>query len=142
MWLAAGSVGYAQDGAGDGPGETAGDRSDASSGGASLDLTMTLMPENAVSPGVVTSVIELPAPAAGERAATGPDQANEARETGDPGLEAAGQAGGPDGREFGEAIRELARDNLDNTELGEPPDTAPPPFDLPGPPDIPGPPQN
>ena len=73
-----------------------------------LELTMTLIPMNAESPGVVTAAIELPKDSSGEyipsangveHSAPGLDTANVARE---------------DGRAFGQATAAAARENREN----------------------------
>lgn len=101
-----------------------------------LELTMKLMPEDAVLPEAVTRTIELPPPAdarAAEAAAPGQARANEARERG---LDTAAEARDK-GRELGEQMAEQARENREDAGRGRPPEPPPggPPEDPPGPPD-------
>jgi hypothetical protein len=104
--------------------------------GSALELTMALIPANAQSPAAVTATIELPKndstgayiPSAQgvEHSADGLDTANLARE---------------EGREFGEATAEAARENRENAGRAprDPPGSEPPPAP-PETPDRPGPP--
>ncbi len=102
-----------------------------------LELTMTLLPEEAQDSGAITRRIELPPPPAGERPAEPPgaDQGQ-----GQQGLDTATEAR-ERGREFGQSVAEQARENRENAGRGDgPPDKSPgPPADLPtpggGPPD-------
>jgi hypothetical protein len=99
----------------------------------SLELTMTLLPENATAAEALTRTIELPAAAAlraVEASAGGLEIANEARERREVGLETAAEAR-ERGREFGQDIAEQARENA-----GRGSDGAGPP-DLPNVPAIP-----
>lgn len=112
----------------------------------SLELTIMLMPENATTPESVTRVIELPAHAAAEaaeKAADGLDQANAGRARREDGLDTAAAAR-ENGREFGQAMRELAQENREAHGRAEPPaNPGGPPPAVPGPPVTPpGPPQN
>lgn len=105
----------------------------------SLELTMTLMPEGADRPEVVTRTIELP-PAASSQAVEaserGLGRANAARENRQEGLDAAAEAR-ERGREFGEEMAEQARENRADAGRGETPPPGGPPDDIPGPPDRP-----
>jgi hypothetical protein len=105
-----------------------------------LEVTIRLLPENAVGPQEITRRIELPPAAAlsapPEQPADGPppgaengrgaglDTATEARER---------------GREFGQEVAEQARQNRENA--GRPDDPGPP-IDVPEPPDVPAPPED
>lgn len=105
-----------------------------------LELTMTLMPEGADRPDVITKSIELP-PAASSRGAEasekGRETANGARQNRQAGFDTASEAR-ERGREFGEAMAEQARENREDAGRGNAPDEPPgPPDDIPGPPDKP-----
>lgn len=102
---------------------------------ASLEVTIRLLPENAVGPAELTRQIELP-PAAARRNSNAPDRV--------PGPENApprgrGEAPGSDvaaearerGRDFGQDVAEQARENRESAGR---PDDARPPADLPAPP--------
>jgi hypothetical protein len=107
---------------------------EAPAGEDSLELTMTLLPENAIAADVLTRTIELPAAAAlraVEASAGGVEVANEARERREVGPETAAEAR-ERGREFGQDVAEQARENA-----GRGSDGAGPP-DLPNVPAIPG----
>ena len=101
---------------------------------ASLDVTIRLLPENAVGPEEITRQIELP-PAAARRsdnAATPPaDPANGlppgAEQGRGSGLDVAAEAR-ERGREFGQEVAEQARENRENAGR---PDGAGPPLDPP-----------
>jgi hypothetical protein len=106
----------------------------------SLDVTIRLLPENAVGPEEITRRIELPPAAEAAR----PPQAAEA---GPPsgvdgpgrGQEVSSEAR-ERGREFGQEVAEQARGNRENAGR---PDNAGPPEGVPGPPDgVPGPPDD
>jgi hypothetical protein len=116
----------------------------------SLDVTIRLLPENAVGPEEITRRIELPPAAEAAR----PPQAAEA---GPPnGVEGPGRGeevsseARERGREFGQDVAEQARENAGRPDNAGPPDGVPgppdsvpgPPGDLPSPPgdDLPGPP--
>lgn len=106
-----------------------------------LELTMALLPEDAVDADVITRRIELP-PAApvdaanSQRSAEPPGQANGR----DAGLDTAAEAR-ERGREFGQDVAAQARENRENAGRGD--DPPGPPQDLPGPPtDVPSPPGN
>ena len=100
-----------------------------------LDLTITLMPEGAELPEVVTALIELPKDENGEyipsaegvaNSADGLDTANRARE---------------DGRAFGEAAAAAAQDNREDAGRGSMPDLGDLlPDHVPEIPELPGPP--
>jgi hypothetical protein len=110
-------------------------------GGDSLDLTMKLLPEGAVSPEAITKTIALPPAASATGVANsenGRARANEAREARETGRENAAEAQ-ERGREFGQEIAEQARENRDNAGRGNSPDRPDRP-DLPGPANPPGPP--
>jgi hypothetical protein len=103
-----------------------------------LEVTIRLLPENAVGPEDITRRIELPpavaAAAREERPADGlPPAAENGRGAG---LDIAAEAR-ERGREFGQEVAEQARENRENAGR---PDDAGPPIDVPGPPDTPGPP--
>ena len=99
-----------------------------------LEGTMTLMPEDATLPDVVTAAIDLPkhedgayipSAAAVEHAAHGLETANAARD---------------DGRAFGEAMAAAARDSREDATRGHRPDPADLPDqvpELPSPPELP-----
>jgi hypothetical protein len=104
-----------------------------------LELTMALLPENAVDAEVIMSRIELP-PAAGQGAANGqrPDELPGLENGQGEGLETATEAR-ERGREFGQDVAEQARENRDNAGRGDdppgPPEDLPPtspPVDVPG----------
>lgn len=101
---------------------------------ASLEVTIRLLPENAVGPDEITRRIELPPVAAATPpadAANGPPPgADNGR---GPGLDIATEAR-ERGREFGQEVAEQARENRENAGR---PDDAGPPLDLPSPPDPP-----
>jgi len=100
----------------------------------SLEVTIRLLPENAVGPGDVTRRIELP-PAVAERPATPPADPTQgpppgAENGGGQGLDVATEAR-ERGRDFGQEVAEQARENRENAGR---PDDAGPPNDLPSPP--------
>lgn len=101
-----------------------------------LEITMALLPENAVGPEAIISRIELP-PAAeqgadGQRPEELPGLTNGQGE----GLETAAEARDR-GRELGQDVAEQARENRDNAGRGD--DPPGPPADVPAPPaDVPG----
>jgi len=101
-----------------------------------LELTMELLPENAIDAQVITRRIELPPaaePGSGQRPAELPGPPN--AENGQ-GRETAAEAR-ERGRDFGQDVAEQARENRDNAGRGD--DPPGPPEDLPGPPaDVPG----
>lgn len=102
-----------------------------------LEITMALLPENAVGPEVIISRIELP-PAADQGGANGqrPEELPGATNGQGKGLETATEAR-ERGRELGQDVAEQARENRDNAGRGD--DPPGPPDDLPGPPaDLPG----
>lgn len=103
-----------------------------------LELTMTLMPEDAVLPEAVTRTIELP-PAASDTAAKagagGRSRANEAQKGREQGLDTAAEARDK-GRDLGEDMAEQARENREDAGRGRPPEPpGGPPADPPGPPE-------
>jgi len=113
----------------------------------SLDVTIRLLPENAVGPEDITRRIELPPAAQNARppqaANPGPPAGVENPGRGD---EVAGEAR-ERGREFGQEVAEQARGNRENAGRPDnpgPPDGVPgPPDGVPGPPDdLPGPPRD
>jgi hypothetical protein len=114
-----------------------------------LEVTMTLLPEQARDAAEITRRIELP-PAAARGAESGA-QPNELptppSDAAQQGLETAAEAR-ERGRDFGQQVAEEARQNRENAGRGDalgPPDGIPtgPPSDLPSPPnDLPGPPAN
>ena len=101
-----------------------------------LEVTMVLIPPDAARPDVITKTIELPAPAArnGGESAEGPDQADQASENRQSGLETAEEAR-EKGREFGEEMADQARENREDAGRGNAPDEPPggPQDDLPDP---------
>ena len=101
-----------------------------------LEITMALLPENAVGPEVIISRIELP-PAAEQGADGQPPEELPGLTNGQgKGLESATEAR-ERGRELGQDVAEQARENRDNAGRGD--DPPGPPEDLPGPPaDVPG----
>jgi hypothetical protein len=111
-----------------------------------LDVTMTLLPENAVGPEEITRRIELPSapPAEREAAGAGADGEPERPDV-LPGLEN-GRGAGLDtavearerGRAFGQEVAEAARESRDDA--GRRDDRGPPDGVSPGPPDTAGPP--
>jgi hypothetical protein len=107
-------------------------------GDAALEVTIRLLPENAVGPEEISRRIELPAAAAfptpPEQPADGPPPG--AENGGGAGLDIAAEAR-ERGREFGQEVAEQARENRENAGR---PDEPGPPIDVPGPPDTPGPP--
>jgi hypothetical protein len=112
-----------------------------------LELTMALLPEDAVDAEVITRRIELPpaapdAAANSQRPAEPPGQANGQG----PGLDTAAEAR-ERGREFGQNVAAQARENRENAGRGDdppgPPENPPgPPIDVPSPPGNGGPPDN
>jgi hypothetical protein len=130
---------------------------------ASLEVTIRLLPENAVGPEELTRRIELP-PAAATVPRAAPDAGNapgQRNENPGRGAEISNEAR-ERGREFGQEVSEQARGNRENAgrpddggppdnrgrpdDAGPPDDVGPPdnagPADNPGPPDTPGPPDN
>jgi hypothetical protein len=106
----------------------------------SLEVTIRLLPENAVGPAEITKEIELP-PAAANAAAPPADPAGGpppgAERGNGQGLDVAAEAR-ERGREYGQDVAEQARENRENAGR---PDDAGPPVDPPGGPnDPPGPP--
>lgn len=112
---------------------------DGNDGGDDLDVTITVIPEDADLPDAVTAELTLPMDEEGnyipseegvENSAEGLATANEAR---------------ADGRAFGEAAAEAAQENRENLGSGSRPDLedlipgSPPgiPDDIPGPPELP-----
>lgn len=85
-----------------------------------LELTMTLMPEDAELPDAVTRELELPRYAEGENEGEYIPSA-QGVEHGTQGLDTANLAR-EDGRAFGEAAREAAQDNREEFGQGERPD--------------------
>jgi hypothetical protein len=118
----------------------------AGGGDDTLDLTMTLLPENATGPEPITRRIELPSAAAGagqpNAPAVPPGEAVPPAAAGE-GSSTAEQAR-ERGREFGQDVAEQAREIRENAGRGNAPESPGPP-DLPEPPgppnDPPGPPQ-
>ena len=103
-----------------------------------LEITMALLPENAVGPEAIISRIELP-PAAGAEGQR-PEELPGLQNGQGKGLETATEAR-ERGRELGQDVAEQARENRDNAGRGD--DPPGPPDDLPGPPaDVPGAPGN
>ncbi len=110
----------------------------------SLEVTIKLLPENAVGPGEITREIELPPAAA--NAAARPENPTDGAPPGasrgeGQGLDVAAEAR-ERGREYGQEVAEQARENRENA--GRPDDAGPPdgagrPDDA-GPPDDTGPP--
>lgn len=108
--LCSGPMAYAQD-------ESDGDDSD-------FEVTMTLLPEGATQPDALTRIIELPPRVVEEgrdNAQQGLDNANDARERREKGLNRAAEAA-ENGRALGEAMREQAQENRENAGRGERPD--------------------
>jgi hypothetical protein len=102
-----------------------------------LDVTMKLLPEDAVRPDVVTRELELPRDAAGE-----PQRSEQGAEKSAAGQENAERAR-ENGRSFGQETAAAAQENRENLGRGSRPDGPPgPPPDVPGPPDNPGSPDN
>ncbi len=101
-----------------------------------LEVTMVLIPPDAARPDIITKTIELPAPAApeGGQDNEGSDNADEASENRQTGLDTAEDAR-ERGREFGQDMAEQARENREDAGRGNAPDEPPggPPDDLPNP---------
>jgi hypothetical protein len=101
-----------------------------------LEVTMVLIPPDAARPDVITKTIELPAPAArsNDKSNKGQDNADEASENQQTGLDTAEDAR-ERGREFGQEMAEQARENREDAGRGNAPDEPPggPPDDLPNP---------
>lgn len=107
-----------------------------------LELTMTLLPEDATTPDAVTRTIQLPDAAALRAAPPGLEQANDARERRAGGRETAAEAR-ERGREFGRQVAEQAQEGRENAGRGpggQRPDRPEP--NVPGPPEDRGPPPN
>jgi hypothetical protein len=109
-------------------------------GESSLDVTIRLLPENAVGPGELTRQIELPPAARPDRPAAPPgDAANEDNARAN-GSEVAGEAR-ERGRAVGQEVAEQARENRENAgrpeDAGRPDDRGPPPGNPQGPPETP-----
>jgi hypothetical protein len=107
-----------------------------------LEITMTLLPEQATTPDVVTNDIELPdseADEGGAHSADGLAAANEARSQQDDGLETAEDAV-ERGREFAEDMAAQAQENRENAERGDAPDLSdvPDSLNVPDSLDVPG----
>ena len=106
----------------------------------SLDVTIRLLPENAVDPGELTRQIELPPAAQGTPPADPANGPPPGAENGQGrGLDVAEEARAR-GREFGQEIAEQAKENRENAgrpDSAGPPDGAGPPADPPGPPATP-----
>jgi hypothetical protein len=106
---------------------------------ASLEVTIRLLPENAVDPEEITRRIELPpAAASAVPPQTPPDEGNPAGDRGQPNDPGAGNDVATEarerGREFGQEVSEQARENRENA--GRPDEARPPP----APPSTPSPP--
>jgi hypothetical protein len=103
---------------------------------ARLEITMTLLPENAKDPGTVTRKIELPA--AGQNKGDGkrPAETPGAEHGNGQGLDTAAEAR-ERGRDFGQAVAEQARDNRENAGRRDDHPSGPP-ADRPSPPETPG----